>query len=173
MPLPAHHLTRRAFITSIAAVGALAIPGKMVAQIESSLPLYTIRNSVLGRYADAHEVASHDHQMVTRDRQYNASQSWRLVPLGNGVFEILQWSTRRYVDAHEDAGHDWQMVTRPFQDHPTQHWILDSVGTNTWTIRNRALDRYVDAHEDAGHDWRMVLRPFQNHPTQHWVITRA
>jgi len=173
MFLPTRHLTRRTFATTIAAAGAMAIPTTTLAQIGSTVPLYTIRNRALGRYADAHEDAGHDYQLVTRDRQNNDSQRWQLIPLGNAIFEIVHWSTRRYVDSHEDDGHDWQMVTRQFQNHTTQHWILESVGTNTWTIRNRALGRYVDAHEDAGHDWRMVLRRFQNHPTQHWVITRA
>ncbi|HHB81972.1 MAG TPA: hypothetical protein ENK61_00715, partial [Devosia sp.] len=81
---------------------------------------YTIQQQSNGRYLDAHE-GRNDNSVVTRDRQFNATQAWIITPLGGDVFTIQQQSNGRYLDAHEGRN-DNSVVTRDNQNNNTQRW---------------------------------------------------
>ncbi|MCF6328039.1 MAG: RICIN domain-containing protein [Devosiaceae bacterium] len=139
--------------------------------------VYTIQQVSNGRYLDAYtsppaNFSNPETQwnIVTRPRQFDATQAWIITPLGGGVFTLQQQSTNRYLDAHTSAANDWSAVTRPSQNNNTQRWILTSLGNDTYTIQQRSNGRYLDAHSSAANDWSAVTRPNQNNNTQRWII---
>jgi len=132
--------------------------------------VYTIVQKSTGRYLDAHTSEANDWNVVTRPRQFNATQAWIITPLGGGIFTLQQQSNGRYLDAHTSEAKDWSAVTRPIQNNNTQRWILTSLGNDTYTIQQNNNGRYLDAHTSEANDWSAVTRTSQNNNTQRWII---
>lgn len=68
-----------------------------------------LRNELL----DAHEIPALDFRVVTRPRQENNTQLWRLFDVGGNFFEIQQDSSKRFLEAYLSPTNDFQAVTRP------------------------------------------------------------
>lgn len=132
----------------------------------------TIQQVSTGRYFDAYKnnKNNHDYRLMTRKRQSNKTQRWKLTSVGNSRFTIQQVSNGRYLDAHESDAQDFGLVTRPRQDNKKQQWILKSLGKSRFTIRQGSNGRYVDAHEIKNQDFRIVTRSRQRNNSQHWLI---
>lgn len=139
----------------------------VVAQLNG---VYTVVQKSSGRYLDAHGAGPADWSAVTRTQQFNATQAWKITPLGSGLYTMQQQSNGRYLDAHGAGPADWSAVTRPNQNNNTQRWILTSLGNDTYTIQQKSNNRYLDAHMNAANDWSAVTRPNQNNNTQRWII---
>jgi hypothetical protein len=75
-----------------------------------------------GRYLDAYQGKDKDFRLVTRLRQDNKTQQWKLTSLGNDAFGISQVGSGRNADAHNSG--DFWAVTRDQQDNDTQKWIV-------------------------------------------------
>lgn len=135
--------------------------------------IVTIRQKSTMRYLDAHEISSKDYRLVTRPKQNNKTQQWRITPLGSNVFTIRQESNKRFVDAYDYDGKDYGLVTRNNQNNDTQRWIIKSVGNSQFTIQQKSNGRYMDAHVTNGRDYEVVTRTFQNNNTQRWIIKRV
>jgi hypothetical protein len=75
--------------------------------------LYTIMQVSSGRFLDAHEIESLDFRVVTRPRQNNNTQLWRLIDFGGAFFTIQQASSGRLLEAYTTDTMGFQAVTRP------------------------------------------------------------
>ena len=90
---------------------------------EVSSGIYTIMQQSSGQYLDAHEIASENYQVVTRDRQTfgngDNGQYWRLIGYGGGFYQIQQVSSGRYLDLDGTLA-----VTRPLDNNNNQTWRI-------------------------------------------------
>lgn len=135
--------------------------------------VFTIRQTLNGRHLDAHESSAQDFSVVTRAAQNDATQHWRIHPVG-GVYVVQQRSSRRFLDAHQALGQDFSVVTRTAQDDATQTWAIladPPLALATGRIVQLSNGRSVDAHEDSAHDFSVVTRSFQDNDTQRFVVT--
>lgn len=132
--------------------------------------IVTIQQKSSQRYLDAHEISSKDYRLVTRTKQQNKTQHWKVSPIENNIFTIQQVSNGRYVDAHEYSGKDFGVVSRPVQNNKTQKWLIKEVASGEFTMQQKSNGRYIDAHEGSDHDFEVVTRPFQKNNTQRWLI---
>ena len=128
---------------------------------------YTIRQKSNGNELDAYQ-GQNDNNVVTRNLQNNATQTWIFTSLGNDVYTIQQKSSRMYLDAHQDRN-DNSVVTRNNQNNNTQRWIVLSQGNNVYTLQQKSNGRYMDAYQGEN-DNSVVTRNAQNNDTQRWVI---
>jgi hypothetical protein len=80
------------------------------------------------RFLDAHEIPSLDFRVVTRPRQENTTQLWRLLDYGGAFFTVQQVSSSRFLEAYLSEAQDFQAVTRPERPGDnTQLWrIVDA-----------------------------------------------
>ena len=124
-----------------------------------------------GGYVDAYVTGDRDFRMVTRGYQENATQSWRVNGVGDGMYTISQLSTGRFWDGHESADRDFQMVTRKRQENNSQRWKLERQGDGSYTIMQVSTGRFVDAYDTAQGDFQMVTRPKQSNNTQRWSFS--
>jgi hypothetical protein len=161
----------------LAASAALAQP--VSAQIRSG-QLYNIQHASTARaadgfttvrYVDAHVTPDQDYRIVTRLRQENDTQLWRLTALGGDDYMISSLSNGRYWDAHVTEDRDYELVTRPRQENDTQRWRVIAQSDGTYTIMQVSTGRFVDAYDTAEADFRVVTRPRQDNDTQRWYIT--
>jgi len=132
--------------------------------------LVTIQQKSTRRYLDAHEGSNNDFRLVTRPRQNNTTQSWRVTALGGDVFSLRQVSNSRFVDAHDSSSKDFSVVTRPNQNNDTQRWIIKPIGDSLFTIQQKSNSRFMDAYVDSGQDFKVVTRDAQSNDTQRWII---
>lgn len=132
--------------------------------------IVTIQQKSTTRYLDAHEYNGKDYRLVTRKKQDNPTQKWRISPLGNNTFTLRQHSNGRHVDAHETSENDFSLVTRPSQNNNTQRWIINRTSAGLYRIQQKSNRRYMDAHESDNRDFEVVTRPYQNNNTQLWEI---
>jgi hypothetical protein len=86
--------------------------------------LYTIMQVSSDRYLDAHEIESLDFRVVTRPRQDNDTQLWRLLPSGGKVL-IQQVSSGRALEPYLTQDMDFQVVTRPRNDNDDNQWLWE------------------------------------------------
>lgn len=132
--------------------------------------IVTIQQKSTMRYLDAHEISTKDYRLVTRPRQNNKTQQWKITPLGNNTFTIRQESNKRFIDAHEHNKKDFGLVTRKNQNNNTQRWIMKKVGKNLFTLQQKSSGRYMDAHVTRNRDYEVVTRSSQKNNTQRWII---
>ncbi|MFI6041298.1 RICIN domain-containing protein [Nocardia sp. NPDC051321] len=168
-----HFISRAAaglFFGTVTVAGIVAVPA--TANAAQPDDIVTIQQVSSGRYLDAWADGSHDYNVVTRPKQGDASQQWRIHwdQSGTGTGTVQQVSSHRYLDAHEIESLDYHLVTRPAQNNPTQVWHINSIGAGKYTIQQASNNRYVDAHEYAEKDYGVVSRPAQNNPTQQFVL---
>lgn len=168
-----HFITRATaglFFGTVTAVGIVAVPA--TANAAQPDDIVTIQQVSSGRYLDAWNDGTHDYNVVTRPKQGDASQQWRINwdDSGNSTGTVQQVSSKRYLDAHEIESLDYQLVTRPEQNNPTQVWHINSIGGGKYTMQQASNSRYVDAHEYSEKDFGVVSRPAQNNPTQQFVL---
>lgn len=81
---------------------------------------FTIMQASSGRYLDAHQIESLDFLAVTRRRQNDNTQLWRLIGTGEDV-RIQQVSSGRVLHRRTDAA-DFRVVTRPDSGDGAQEW---------------------------------------------------
>jgi len=166
--------TGGSFICNFQAIKCLAkcVVAKKNTESNSAIgsAIVTIQQKTNMRYLDAHEIKGKDYRLVTRPKQNNKTQKWKITSLGNNVFTLNQLSNGRYVDAHEYSKKDFGLVTRGEQKNNTQRWIVKQVGKNLFTIQQKSNGRYMDAHVTKERDYEVVTRTFQNNNTQRWVI---
>ncbi|WP_167837608.1 RICIN domain-containing protein [Nocardia altamirensis] len=168
-----HFISRAAaglFFGTLTVVGSIAVPA--TANAEQADDVVTIQQVSSGRYLDAWNDGTHDYNVVTRPKQGDTSQQWRIDwdDSGTGTGTVRQVSSNRYLDAHEIESLDYRVVTRPGQNNPTQLWRIQSIGGGKYTIQQASSNRYLDAHEIADKDFGAVTRPAQNNPTQQFVL---
>ncbi len=137
---------------------------------DSGSIIVTIQQKSTMRYLDAHESADKDYRLVTRAKQNNKTQHWKLTSHGNDIFTLNQESNGRFADAHEYSKKDFGLVTRTKQNNDTQLWIIRGVADGLFTIRQKSNGRYVDAHVTKNRDYEVVTRTFQDNNTQRWLI---
>ncbi len=84
---------------------------------------YTIMQISSGQYLDAHEIASLNFAVITRNRQNfgngDNGQYWHLISYGGGFYQIQQASTGRYLDLDGTTA-----VTRPLDNNNNQTWRI-------------------------------------------------
>ncbi|WP_194819731.1 RICIN domain-containing protein [Nocardia sp. XZ_19_385] len=158
------------FIGTLTAAALVAVPA--TAHAEQADDVVTIQQVSSGRYLDAWADGTHDYNVVTRPKQGDTSQQWRINwdDSGTGTGTVQQVSSHRYLDAHEIESLDYRLVTRPAQNNNTQLWHIRAIGDGKYTIQQVSNNRYVDAHEIAEKDYNVVSRPAQNNPTQQFVL---
>jgi len=149
---------------------SIFIPSSLHAKFYFADKIVTIQQKSTMRYLDAHVTADKDFRLVTRPRQNNKTQQWRMKSLNNNLFIITQMSSHRFIDAHEYQGKDFGLVTREKQFNTTQQWIVKRDGNNLYRIQQKSNGRYVDAHVTQGRDYEVVTRSYQNNSTQQWII---
>ncbi|WP_330178825.1 RICIN domain-containing protein [Nocardia sp. NBC_01503] len=169
-----HFITRAKaglFFGALTAVGMVIAPA--TANAAQPDDVVTIQQVSSGRYLDAWNDRTHDYNVVTRPKQGDVSQQWRIHwdDSGTGTGTVEQVSSHRYLDAHEIESLDYHLVTRPVQNNPTQQWRIQSIGGGKYTMQQVSSNRYVDAHEIPEKDYGVVSRPAQNNTTQQFVLT--
>ena len=107
-----------AFTSVASAYVLVTIPARVVTLVQDVGP----------RFLDAHEIPSLDFRVVTRPRQENTTQLWRLLDFGGPVFTVQQASSGRFLEAYLTEAQDFQAVTRPERPGDnTQLWrIVDA-----------------------------------------------
>src|SRR5262245_1712913 len=50
--------------------------------------IFRIEQQSTGQFMDAHDTLDKDFGVVTRPLQLNATQEWRFIPVGNGIYKI-------------------------------------------------------------------------------------
>ncbi|WP_378740674.1 RICIN domain-containing protein [Nocardia brasiliensis] len=168
-----HFISRAAaalFFGTLTAVAIVATPA--TANAAQPDDIVTIQQVSSGRYLDAWNDGTHDYNVVTRPKQGDTSQQWRIRwdDSGTGTGTVQQVSSQRYLDAHEIESLDYRLVTRPVQNNPTQVWHIRSIGGGKYTMQQASNNRYVDAHEYAEKDFGVVSRPAQHNPTQQFLL---
>ena len=91
---------------------------------------FTLMQASGSRYLDAHEIDSLDFRAVTRRRQDNATQLWRLIEVTGG-FAIRQESSGRVLQTTTGTADDFQVVTRPLSVDVAQSWGIVDIDTLT------------------------------------------
>jgi hypothetical protein len=147
----------------------IAVPSVSSAPVPQT-NVVTFQQVSSGRFMDAHEIAGEDYRLVTRPKQSDDTQRWRITQVGAGIFTIQQLSNGRHVGAYEAEGEDFRMVTRPQTNNSTQYWRITALGAGIHTIQQVSSGRFADAHEIAEKDFSMVTRPQQGDNTQQWRI---
>ncbi|WP_194852830.1 RICIN domain-containing protein [Nocardia sp. SYP-A9097] len=155
---------------TLTAVGVVISPA--TANAAQPDDVVTIQQVSSGRYLDAWNDGTHDYNVVTRPKQGDVSQQWRIHwdDSGTGTGTVEQVSSHRYLDAHEIESLDYHLVTRPVQNNPTQQWRIQSIGGGKYAMQQVSSNRYVDAHEIVEKDYGVVSRPAQNNTTQQFVL---
>ncbi len=167
----------------IGATAALLIAGGLASALTPIAPsaraaiapqIFTIEQVSSGRYLDAWNDGTHDHDVVTRPFQGDASQEWLVTfdESGAAMATLQQVSSGRMLDAHEIGELDFRAVSRPGgQTDNTQTWQVASIGGGSYNIIQQSSGRLLDAHEIAEKDFEAVTRPGgQTDGTQAWRL---
>lgn len=169
--------TRRRFGTAAAllvAAGAVFSPFAPVAHAEIPPQIFTIQQVSSGRFLDAWNDGTHDHDVVTRAGQGDSSQEWLVTfdDSGAAIATLQQVSSGRFLDAHEIDSLDFRAVSRAGgQTDNTQNWQIHSIGGGSYNIIQQSSGRFLDAHEIAEKDFECVTRAGgQTDRTQEWTL---